>query len=114
MSQRGTCALCGAAWRTGAVACDICQTNQINEIDITRRREALALLANDTTAIRDWMDREREQAHEDGARAGRIKVYDELIREVQERLAAVDRYMDTRPYTELLVLLADKRRAETP
>lgn len=76
-------------------------------------KEATFNLIMKTDYVREWIEREREAAHGQGETVGAIEIIDWAIREVQERLAAAERYDDTRPYTELLTLFADKRRGLT-
>lgn len=65
----------------------------------------------DKSTARDWVEVQSNSAWHDGEKAGKITAYDAMIREVQDRLAGIDRYMDTRPYSEMLTWLGDQRRA---
>lgn len=80
---------------------------------IEMTEQATLTLFMKTDFVKEWVQREREAAHKAGEQVGAIEVIDWAIREVQERLGNTGRFDDTRPYTDLLTLLADKRRGLT-
>lgn len=73
----------------------------------------LALAVKSSPRVREWLQEQRDSAHAAGHRAGEIAAVDDVIRAIQERLATTGPYDDTRPYTDVLVYLADKRRGLT-